>query len=434
MSRVSERIKEAARSMPLDKMTTQAFNKDMKASNEKDPSKKDKLENQARSIRATMDMASLKKKTTKESFSDWRSDLREVVDIPSSEPKTDERAKRKVTGKGVNNKVVINPPMREAFEEIGGVILEVTEVDEAYYGGEEQRKKDEKKVAYEKQLKKMLPKRGFDQLGREIDPRSGKLKEENLEEKLSKADLEKMQDEKDKKEARKAGKVNENNMGNLQTRRARQERNIAMIDMKIAAERNTEAKKAKKANSDLDKSTEAQQQREEKFVAPYKELKTVAREKAKKKARGQVQEKIDIKKADMGDVVKDFYKSDAPQFKGKSKEKKREMAIAAKLSTEETETVTERTRYAKETGKDFTTGKSSEKGGTRSGDSAYDKVRANMKKTGGLMSDRGKAIQPQGKKKEKGAKGYKGVTPVDKIKARLSKKRAPKPSIGSRFD
>jgi len=50
-------------------------------------------------------------------------------------------------------------------------------VAEAYYGGEEQRKKDERKAAYEKQLKKMLPKRGFDQLGREIDPRSGRLKE-----------------------------------------------------------------------------------------------------------------------------------------------------------------------------------------------------------------------------------------------------------------
>ena len=33
------------------------------------------------------------------------------------------------------------------------------------------------------------------------------------------------------------------------------------------------------------------------------------------------QEKLDLKKADMGDVVKDFYKSDAPQFKGRSKEK-----------------------------------------------------------------------------------------------------------------
>ena len=43
---------------------------------------------------------------------------------------------------------------------------------------------------------------------------------------------------------------------------------------------------------------------------------------------------VDLKKDDMGDVVKDFYKSDAPQFKGKSKKKRREMAIAAKLSAE----------------------------------------------------------------------------------------------------
>ena len=28
---------------------------------------------------------------------------------------------------------------------------------------------------------------------------------------------------------------------------------------------------------------------------------------------------LDLKKDDMGDVIKDFYKSKAPQFKGKSK-------------------------------------------------------------------------------------------------------------------
>jgi|ETNmetMinimDraft_21_1059911.scaffolds.fasta_scaffold00084_4 phage pi2 protein 07 len=49
----------------------------------------------------------------------------------------------------------------------------------------------------------------------------------------------------------------------------------------------------------------------------------------------ELDEKIDIEKADMGDVVDDFYKSDAPQFKGKSKKKRREMAIAAKLSAED---------------------------------------------------------------------------------------------------
>ena len=39
----------------------------------------------------------------------------------------------------------------------------------------------------------------------------------------------------------------------------------------------------------------------------------------------------------MGAVIKDFQNSDAPQFKGKSDKKRREMAIAAKLSKEEKE-------------------------------------------------------------------------------------------------
>lgn len=92
------------------------------------------------------------------------------------------------------------------------------------------------------------------------------------------------------------------------------------------------------------------------------------------------------------------------------------------------ENVSERTRYAKETGKDPQTGKPSERGGTRDGKSAFDKVSANLRKTGGMMSSRKKAIQPQGKKKVKGAKGYQGVTPVDKIKNRLARKRAPQPN------
>jgi hypothetical protein len=47
-----------------------------------------------------------------------------------------------------------------------------------------------------------------------------------------------------------------------------------------------------------------------------------------------VNEKINLNKASMGDVIKDFYTSDAPQFKGKSKEKRRDMALAAKLEAE----------------------------------------------------------------------------------------------------
>lgn len=48
----------------------------------------------------------------------------------------------------------------------------------------------------------------------------------------------------------------------------------------------------------------------------------------------ELMERINIAKAKMGDVIKDFRDSDAPQFKGKSDEKRRQMAIAAKLEAD----------------------------------------------------------------------------------------------------
>ena len=45
-------------------------------------------------------------------------------------------------------------------------------------------------------------------------------------------------------------------------------------------------------------------------------------------------EKMDLKKADMGDVITDFRKSDAKQFQGKSDKKIQQMAIAAKLEAD----------------------------------------------------------------------------------------------------
>ena len=173
----------------IGRMLSQASNKDYAASKEKNPSKREKLETQARTIRTTVDMDSFKKRTSKikpqragvqEGFSNWRQDLIEVsdgnFDVPSSQTQKDTEMKQEIKDKKVKNKVLINPPMAvsEAVEALGGTILEFYELDE----------------------------------------------------------------------------------------------------------------------------------------------------------------KINLKKADMGDVVKDFYKSDAPQFKGKSKEKRREMAVAAKLEAE----------------------------------------------------------------------------------------------------
>ena len=77
-------------------------------------------------------------------YSDWRSDLREVMD--------DKEDEKKVTGKGVNNNklIKINPKLGEAVEQIGGQILEVTEVDTV--DGEEEEDKS-KKFEKEKQDK-----------------------------------------------------------------------------------------------------------------------------------------------------------------------------------------------------------------------------------------------------------------------------------------
>jgi hypothetical protein len=64
----------------------------------------------------------------KEGYSNWREDLSEVVgDIPKDE--NDE----KIAEKTVKNKIKINPNMNEAVENLGGILLEMVEVDEIDY-------------------------------------------------------------------------------------------------------------------------------------------------------------------------------------------------------------------------------------------------------------------------------------------------------------
>lgn len=61
----------------------------------------------------------------------------------------------------------------------------------------------------------------------------------------------------------------------------------------------------------------------------YKELSAEIRKKVAKT----IEEKLDATKDSIGDYVKDFKKSDAPQFKGKSSTKRRQMAVAAYLGS-----------------------------------------------------------------------------------------------------
>ena len=71
-----------------------------------------------------------KKKSVKEGFSNWRQDLLEVMDVSDKEENEE-----KITEKKVKNKIKINPNMGEAVENLGGVLLEMEELDEKAYRG-----------------------------------------------------------------------------------------------------------------------------------------------------------------------------------------------------------------------------------------------------------------------------------------------------------
>jgi hypothetical protein len=67
----------------------------------------------------------VKTEIQKESFSNWRQDLTEVM--------TDAEVDPKITEKKVQNTIKINPKLGEAVEEIGGSLLEEIEIDEFDY-------------------------------------------------------------------------------------------------------------------------------------------------------------------------------------------------------------------------------------------------------------------------------------------------------------
>ncbi len=148
-------------------------------------------------------------------LSNWRDDLSEYVNLNNVTPKkakTDTKSREKVEEKEVNNKIVINPTMSEAFEELGGIIISVTE-------------------------------------------------------ELSKEEMEEMENEKDTKEGRRPGKVEESNtqmkihqlMKRVQSLRVKGEKeNIG--DEKEQQQKEKQEKKQQKEKQKSQKGKEDQEQ------------------------------------------------------------------------------------------------------------------------------------------------------------------------------
>ena len=76
--------------------------------------------------------ASINKNKVKESFSDWRTELSEVIGDTDVKKKS-ETPKIKEGNVDNASKIKINPEIKEAVEEIGGTLLEMVEIDEMDY-------------------------------------------------------------------------------------------------------------------------------------------------------------------------------------------------------------------------------------------------------------------------------------------------------------
>ena len=92
----------------------------------------DKSDEYLHKRRKAIGKAMKKRGTKKESFSNWREELKEITDVQDA---------KKIKGGKVNNKVVINPPMGEEFdpqkiaEGLGAELVDCQEVEEDVKGG-----------------------------------------------------------------------------------------------------------------------------------------------------------------------------------------------------------------------------------------------------------------------------------------------------------
>jgi hypothetical protein len=100
------------------------------------------------------------------------------------------------------------------------------------------------------------------------------------------------------------------------------------IDEVSAATKDSYTQKAGKQLSDLFKKSGKSADDARKYYNRKNTVRKIANEEVE-----EIDEKLSAK-TPMGTYIKDFTKSDAPQFKGKSASKRRVMAIAAKLSAE----------------------------------------------------------------------------------------------------
>ena len=313
----------------------------------------DKSDKYLHKRRKAIGKAIAKKKGMKEGFSNWRQDLAEVID--------DVENNKKIKEKKVENKITINPKLGEAVEQLGGTLLEMVEIDEfdfiveSAYNEllEEGYEEDDIEEALEFALTEAKVTFGHD------TPTTEKKRESLLG--AARKKLSGIKKAAKQAVATGARKVAKGALGVARKMEGGDKKPAVTAARKPSTYRGAgvgtkekvssgsytppSKKKAEKPSDPWEGSaTTPPKAKTKKTAAPKaKAPATTAKKKKKSKlddllasvrSEAYVDEKLNLKKAEMGDVIRDFYKSKAPQFKGRSKEKRREMAIAAKLTAE----------------------------------------------------------------------------------------------------
>jgi hypothetical protein len=297
-------------------------------------------------------MGGKKKVATKESFSNWRQDLAEVM--------TDTEDNKKIKEKKIQNKVTINPKLGESVEQLGGTLLEMVEIDEFDYILES---------AYDELLEE-----GYDDDAIEDaleyalteakvtfghDTPTAQKKKEGL---LSAARKRLAGAKAAAKQAVATGarKVAKGALGVARKMEAGDKKPAATAARKPSTYRGAGAgqkervssgsytppakKKAEKPADPWEGSaTTPSKPKAKKAAAPKAKAPAATTAKKKRKSKldalladvrneeTQIDEKITAK-TDMGTAIKDFYASKSPQLAGRTKEERRKAAIAAVLT------------------------------------------------------------------------------------------------------
>ena len=325
------------------------------------------------------EMGGKRKKKMKESFSNWRQDLSEVMDSIESD--------KKIKEKKIKNKVKINPKLGEAVEELGGTLLEMVSIDEEYLyetvdiasnyfyeqglneNGVEiliEELGDEEFVSFVHDIREEITLFEARAGGVKVEPvtttgkqvgsltggaktsaikrlRKKKQARREAEAKTSSEKPSGMKAALQRQSAMSSAKKQQKPTPQGRTRRGALDRIAGAVLSGMERHRKATAaasKMAKQTGETLRKAAPVARKAASEFGKGFTSgVKTAGKaakdiKKTVSKEETEIDEKMNLKTAEMGEVIKDFQKSDAPQFKGKTKEERRQMAIAAKLTAE----------------------------------------------------------------------------------------------------